>query len=203
MPMTAPRRASSCWRGARSASVPEYFQAAELPRPRRAALERASGELVTALGGDDQGRGRRRAHDGRSPRATARSNALDTALRKALIPVFPELDGHPPHRLQGPHPDAAGRHQGGDAGDDRDRRGRRRDLVHGRRLDQRHRRLLQRAPRQPHLQAAGARAGAPEPMAGTDRRRAQDCRGGRRSSSSSRSSARISAPPRAPCSIAA
>ena len=40
------------------------------------------------------------------------------------------------------------------------RDGERRELVDGRRLHQRHRRLLQRAPRQPHLQALARRAGA-------------------------------------------
>ena len=100
--------------------VPEYFR---LQRFRVMDERRwnARGELVTVSeatikvrGGGD------RADDGRR-RATARSNALDTALRKALMPAFPELARHAPHRLQGAHPDAAGRHGGGDARDDRKR----------------------------------------------------------------------------------
>ena len=35
-------------------------------------------------------------------------NALDAALRKALIPVYPELARHAAGRLQGPHPDSDG-----------------------------------------------------------------------------------------------
>ena len=38
-------------------------------------------------------------------------NALDAALRKALMPVYPELRGHAPGRLQGPHPRLRRRHR--------------------------------------------------------------------------------------------
>ena len=117
--MTAPRRASSCWRGARSAACRNYFTAAELPRHRRAALERAR-RARHGVGGDHQGRGRRRAADdgrqGQRPGQRAGHGAAQGAHAG-----LPRARGHPPHRLQGAHPDAAGRHRGGDAGDDRER----------------------------------------------------------------------------------
>ena len=49
-------------------------------------------------------------------------NALDSALRKALLAVYPRPHGHAAGRLQGPHPHAERRHRRGHARDDRKRR---------------------------------------------------------------------------------
>ena len=84
-------------------------------------------------------------------------NALDIALRKALIPVFPELEGPAPGGLQGAHPDPPGRHPRRHPGDDRERRQQRPALDHGGGLGERHRRLLQRASGQLPLEADARR----------------------------------------------
>ena len=58
-------------------------------------------------------------------------NALDHALRQALIKVYPELEALRAHRLQGPHPRLDARHGRGDARAHRDQR--RADRVEHRR----------------------------------------------------------------------
>ena len=101
-------------------SVPEYFRLQSF----RVLDERrwnAKGELVTLSEATIKVDGRRRAGDGgrRGQRAgqRARRGAAQGADRD-----LPRARRHPPHRLQGAHPDAAGRHRRGDAGDDRDLR---------------------------------------------------------------------------------
>ena len=69
--------------------------------------------------GDGQGPGRHAARSTPPPRATARSAPSTRALRKALSPVYPALDEHPPRRLQGPYPGRQRRHRGHHARADR------------------------------------------------------------------------------------
>ncbi len=85
--MTAPRRASSCWRGARSARVPEYFRLQSF----RVLDERrwnAKGELVTlseaTIKVEVGGKQAMTVAEGNGP-----VNALDAALRKALTEPSP------------------------------------------------------------------------------------------------------------------
>ena len=64
---------------------------------------------------------------------------------------------HAPDRLQGPHPDAAGRHRRGHAGDDRIDRRQRPALVDRRDFGEHHRSLLRGAARRDLLEAAAPR----------------------------------------------
>ncbi len=127
------------------------FPRAALSRHGRAALERA--RRADHRVGSDRQRHRQRSAVPRSrgkPRRTGRR-----AQHRAAQGADPRLSrarGHQAHRLQGPYPDAAGRHQGRDARDDRNQR-QARELVDGRRLARHHQRVVQRAARQHHLQA--------------------------------------------------
>ena len=136
-------------------SVPEYFQRAALPRHRRAALER-EGRARHRVGSDHQRRSSTASTFMTSPRAmTARSTRSTSALRKALIPIYPELDDIQltDYKVRILTP------QDGTEAVTRvmiETSDKQRELVHGRRLDQHHRRLLQRAARQHHLSGCGA-----------------------------------------------
>jgi 2-isopropylmalate synthase len=107
---------------------------------------------------DDHHRGGRGgAHGGgdwKRPGERARYRDPQGALA-ALSPAR----GHAPGRLQGAHPDAPERHRRHHPGHDRKRRHGRAALDHRGRLDQHHRRLIQRAARRHHLEAHAGRGG--------------------------------------------
>ena len=73
-------------------------------------------------------------------------NALDLALRKALLPIYPQLGALPPGRLQSPHSGRRQRHQRDHPRADRHAE-RHQTLEHRRRQRQHHRSLLARAGR--------------------------------------------------------
>ena len=119
MPMTAPRRASSCWRAARSATC-RNISGCDRFRVMDDRRWNARGELVTeseatiTLEIGEQQRMTVATATARSTRSTPRcARRCSQSIRSSV--------GHAARRLQGPHPDAGRRHRRGHARHDRKR----------------------------------------------------------------------------------
>ena len=164
MPMTAPRRASSCWRAARSAACRSIFRLARF-RVMDDRRWNARGELVTESEATitvevgeraaDDGRHRQRpgerARHGAAQGAAAALSASSQDMRLVDYKVrilTPKAGTDAVTRVMIESADETGER-----------------WTHRRRLDQHHRRLLQRAARRHHLEAVPRRRRRSPPAA--------------------------------------
>ena len=154
MPMRPPTRRSSCWRGASSAQVPDYFDVEQFDVNVEQRIN-AHRQARDRLDGGGQGEGRRRDADlggrGQRPGQRARPRAAQGSRQ---VPELHRRAGA--HRLPRAYPQW--RHRGGHPRADREPGRDRRALDHGRRLAQHHRRLVPGADGFDRLQAGAARA---------------------------------------------
>ena len=132
------------------AGLPEFFRLHSF----RVVDERrwnGKNELVTLFGSDDQGRSQRRAFHGRG-RGERAGERPRRGIAQGLTPTYPQFADLRlvDYKVRILNPKAG---TGAvDPGDDRKCRPSGRTMVDGRRVDQRHRRVVQRLARQHHLQ---------------------------------------------------